>query len=212
MKRKLAWAVAIMVGAALLIPLLAGASHVEVADPDDADGFLDIRTVRVTDVDDPVSPRWKIVTYAEWSVERLWDKGFLFIYFDTFGTERADYYVVVRSGDGRKMSATLRRDRARKRDYTIAELDPSRPDRFSVAVRVPLGKMTFGDQRLAYRWFVQSLVTSPRCSRVCFDRAPDQAAVTEPRPGASPSPSPTLTIVPSITPSGSPSPSPSSSP
>ncbi|MFN2390031.1 MAG: hypothetical protein ABR575_10565 [Actinomycetota bacterium] len=198
MRRRALPAVVALVAALGLVPMLASANHAEVLDPDDATGFLDVARVGVTG--DPMQPRWAIETFGEWSAERLWDRGWLFIYFDTFGSARPDYYALLRS-NGKRITGVLRRDRPEKSDYTIAGLDPTRPHRAAVAVRVPLARMRFGDVRAEYRWHVETVLINRRCRRVCFDQAPDGEAMVEPRPGASPSP--TVTI-PSISPSPSP--------
>jgi hypothetical protein len=133
----------------------------------------------------------------------VWDRSYGLVYFDTFGGDAPDYYVIVRS-DGRRMHGRLYRDKARKKDRPLGSVDAWRPGKRSFAVRVPLRKMKLPEGRLVYDWWVLTLHTGPACKRVCFDRAPDTGSVTEPAPGAgqSPTPTPSLTIpTPSISPS-----------
>ncbi|MDQ3982927.1 MAG: hypothetical protein M3271_09650 [Actinomycetota bacterium] len=190
--------------AAASVPLIASADHTGVRDPNDAKGPFDIRRV---DVQGLRRPRYDAVTFPRWTAARIWDRSYALLYFDTFGGEAPDYYVLVRS-DGYRMRALLYRDKARKKDRVLANVKTWRPGRRSFAVRVPLRKMKFPQQRLVYYWWVQTLHTGAECKRVCFDRAPNAQRVTEPVPGAgqSPTPTPSITIVP--TPSTSVSPSP----
>ena len=185
--------------AAASMPLIASADHTAVVDGNDAKGPFDVR--RVT-VEGTRTPRYDVVTFPRWSVARVWDRSYGFVFFDTFGGEAADYYVLARS-DGYRMKALLYRDRARKKDRVIGAVKAWRPGKRSFAVKVPLRKMTFPEQRLVYFWWVQTLHTGTSCKRVCFDRVPDRDRVAEPVPGAgqSPAPSPSITVVPSVSPS-----------
>lgn len=199
-----ALAVCVAATAAVSVPLMAGAEHTGVRDPNDAKGPFDVRRVEVRGTR---TPRYDVVTFPRWTVDRVWDQSYGFVYFDTFGAETPDYYVLVRS-DGYRMRALLYRDKARKNDKIIGKVKAWRPGNRSFAVKVPLRKMTFPPERLVYTWWVQTLHTGPDCRRVCFDRAPNGVRVTEPAPGVgqSPTPVPTVTVVPT-----SPSPSPSAS-
>ncbi len=79
------------------------------------------------------------------------------------------------------MLGSLWRDRQKYADTYITPLKEWRPNRRSLTVRVPLSRMYLGGpQRLTYRWKVQTMLTGDRCRRVCFDRAPNDTAVTEP--------------------------------
>ncbi len=185
--------------AAASIPLIATADHAGVVDRNDTKGPFDVRRVRVQGTR---SPRYDVVTFPRWTVARVWDRSYGFVFFDTFGGEAPDYYVLARS-DGYRMKALLYRDRARKKDRVIGKVKAWRPGKRSFAVKVPLRKMTFPEQRLLYYWWVLTLHTGTSCKRVCFDRAPDRDRIAEPVPGAgqSPAPSPSITIVPSLSPS-----------
>lgn len=176
--------------AAASVPLVASADHTGVRDPNDTKGPFDVR--RVT-VEGARRPRYDVVTFARWSVSRIWDRSYALLYFDTFGGEAADYYVLVRS-DGHRMRARLYRDKARKKDRPLAFVKAWRPGKRSFAVRAPLAKMKFPDERLVYYWWVQTLHSGPGCKNVCFDRAPNAQRVAEPVPGAEQSPTPTPTI------------------
>jgi hypothetical protein len=183
------------------LPFVASADHIGVRDQNDAKGPFDVRRVKV---EGTRRPRYDVVTFPRWTVARVWDRSYALLYFDTFGGEAPDYYVLVRS-DGYRMRARLYRDKARKKDRPLAAVKAWRPGKRSFAVRVPLRKMKFPDQRLVYHWWVLTLHTGPACKKVCFDRAPNDGKVTEPAPGAGQSPTPTPSItVPTPTVSASP--------
>lgn len=194
--------------AAASIPLIASADHTGVVDRNDTKGPFDVRRVKVRGAR---TPRYDVVTFARWTTARVWDRSYGFVFFDTFGDEAPDYYVLVRS-NGRRMKALLYRDRNRKKDRVIGRVKAWRPNKRSFAVKVPLRKMAFPERRLVYYWWVQTLHTGKSCRRVCFDMAPDRDRIVEPVPGAgqSPAPSPSVTIVPSVSPSPSPTSSPTS--
>lgn len=203
--------VAVLCAAALALPFLATASHMDVRDGNDTRGKLDVRRVLV---DFTKRPRWTITTWNKWTVERLWDRGYVLVQLDTFGTERFDYYAFVRS-DGFNLKGTLVRDRANKPDYTVTSIRAFKSSGTSLSLRFPLKKMRMGNKRLFYRWQVQTIFSSGRCPTTCFDFAPDRGAIEEPIPGRTlPTPTPTITDSPSPDPTvtESPSPEPTESP
>ncbi len=170
---------------ATLVPLAASASHVDVRDANDVKGRFDVRLVQMGN---DVPRKWRVKMWSKWTAKQVWDSGFVLVYLDTFGSERADYYALLRS-NGKRMVATLHRDRQTKSDYRMKNLKVSRPSGAVVTVTVPFGDL----QRRAsglYRWRVQSLWSGPKCRRICFDRAPNDQDVTEPGPR------PTATIPP----------------
>ncbi|MFN2589010.1 MAG: hypothetical protein ABR613_12955 [Actinomycetota bacterium] len=185
--------------AAASIPLIASADHTGVVDGNDTKGPFDVRRVKVQGTR---TPRYDVVTFPRWTVARIWDRSYGFVFFDTFGAEAPDYYVMARS-DGLRMRALLYRDRARKKDKVLGKVKVWRPGKRSFAVKVPLRKMKFPEQRLVYYWWAQTLHSGTSCKKVCFDRVPDRDRVVEPVPGAgqSPAPSPSLSILPSVSPS-----------
>jgi hypothetical protein len=193
---------AALVSFAVAFPLLAIASHVEIPDANDTRGLLDVQRV---DLDGSSRPTWQVITFSDWTVARLWDKGYFLVRLDTFGSERYDYYALVRS-DGYGMKGTLVRDRQGKPDFNISKLTAWHPTRSSVKVRVPLAKMRIGKGRFEYFWQVQTLFSNKTCVQICIDDAPDDRGVPEPIPGRSPDPLPTVT--PTVTPTPTPSASP----
>ncbi len=197
---------AAVVGAAVALPLLALANHVDVRDGNDTKGLLDIRRVEVTGSE---RPRWEIVTFSDWSVRRIFDRGYFLIRLDTFGDERYDYYALVRS-NGFRMKGTLVRDRRSKPDVNVARIEAVHPTRTSVKARIPLAKTKIGRNRLTYRWQVQTLFSSDNCPRVCIDDAPNDRGVKEALPGVV-QPTPTASPTPTAT-ATSPVPSPTTSP
>lgn len=172
---------------AALVPVLAGPGDPAIADADDTDGLLDLARARARGTEE-LSVR--LDTYASWRARDIWDDGFLLVLLDTFGDERADYYALVRS-KGNGLAASLYRDRKRRRDLFVRGLAVWRPARTSAIVKIPLELLRFGNGRLSYGWYAQSLFTGPRCRRVCLDFVPDAGAVQRPVPGA-PTPSPSL--------------------
>lgn len=196
MRRGTVLALSALIAGLSLIPWLAEASHRSPEDGRDTKGLLDIKRVVMEGRE---RPRWHTRTYATWTVQRIWDRGFVFVYIDTFGDERFDYYALIR-GDVDHMTASLWRDRREKKDREIGLLKAWRKDKRGVVVRIPLSKMNFPEQRLTYRWGVQSIYTGDSCRRGCFDLVPNTGAVEEPIPGREPpTPTPTITLTPTPT-------------
>ena len=209
--RRLVRAVGLLVAVATLAMVVsfgASASHSDIVDPDDTRGWLDVR--RVT-TDGGNRAQWKVVTWGSWQASQIWDAGYVTINLDTFGTPTPDYYILVGSV-GTHLFGELWRDRVTKRDFRVSGVRVWRDARNSLSARIPLAKMTIGDRRVAYTWYVETLFTSDSCRRVCFDHVPDQGVVTEPlpvvTPTVTPTPAPTASPTPSMSPTGSPSGSP----
>lgn len=180
-------ALAVVVAAAMLVPVLAGARHIDITDRNDVRGLLDIRRVHTFGV---ARPGFKVSSYARWSKRDIFERGFFLVFFDTWSTKRSDYYALARSTPT-QIVASLYRDRRHKRDYRVAAVAAWRASKSSVIIRVPLRKMNFGANRVVYRWYVETLFTGSGCRRVCFDFAPNRDVVTEPRPGVTPTPTST---------------------
>jgi hypothetical protein len=165
-----------------LVPSIAKANHAPVSDGNDVRGLLDIKKVAVQGGQ---RKRAKVTTHKRWTADRMRDRGYVLVYFDTFADQRPDYYVLVLS-TGSEMKAKLYRDRKSLNDYIVGSTKAWKAEKSSVSVRLPLGKTQWGKSRTFYRWNVLSLFSGRRCKRVCFDRAPQATAVEEPRPGAPP--------------------------
>jgi hypothetical protein len=191
---KLRYAGIPLLAIAAVLPLLARAGHLDVSDPNDVNGRLDVRLATVEE-----QARWKftVSTWNQWTEQQTLDKGYILVYLDTFGNQRFDYYGLVRS-DGDVLKGLLWRDFAGKPDERIGFPKVTRPNATSARIFIDPGKLRFDVDRIFYSWYVQTLYTSQSCRKVCFDLAPDEGSVLEPRP--------------SVTPSSSPSPSPSASP
>lgn len=154
------------------------------------------------------NPRWTIVTFRDWRVKRMWDRGFIVVYIDTFGSRRYDYYALVRS-KGDKMSGTLWRDRDKKDDVRIGFVETWRTNDRSVTVRVPFRRLNIPNKRPFYYWQARTLFTGPHCGQVCIDVAPNGDGVQEVNPAFTPSPSPTTPLpTPTLTTTPTPSPTP----
>jgi len=188
MTKKLALAV---LGAAILMPLLASARHAVVPDPDDTRGLLDIKRAEML----PGSPQWRVKTWLRWNEAELWDRGYALVYIDTFASDRSDYYALVRS-NGRRLVASLYRDRQQKRDFRIRSIRARHPRGNILTVAVPMEKLRRRDSRI-FRWYTLTMLSGRRCKTFCFDRAPDTGAIAEPGPGPTPTlPTPAPTVTP----------------
>jgi hypothetical protein len=203
--RMAAGTVALMVIVGLM-PLLASANHQTVTDPNDGKGPLDVHRVAVKGK--RARPKWKVVTFSGWSAQSIWDQGYGLVYLDTLGDRHFDYYGLVRS-NGYALEGTLWRQRKKKGDVKMGKLQVARSNHRSFTVKIPLRKLEIPAARVYYRWYVQTITTSDVCPRSCFDRAPDDGAVTEPVPGRTSTTTIPPTIVPSV--SVTPTPTPSSS-
>jgi hypothetical protein len=184
-----------------VMALGAGAHDTDLTDRNDSRGRLDVRAVRLNHQGRP--PFWTIVTFGEWGTAEMWDRGYLLILLDTRESPAADFYVLIRSVRV-ALEGTLWRARAVGPDTYVGSVPVRRLSRRSASATVGLSRLTFGEKRSFYRWWVQTLFTSDACPRTCHDRAPNKALVRQWRPGMSPSPSPSVS--PSPSPSGSPSP------
>jgi hypothetical protein len=169
-------------------------------DPNDTTGPLDVKRV---DKIGNERPRWTTVTYRDWRVARMFDRGYFVVYLDTFGTRRFDYYALVRS-KGTQMSGTLWRDRRDRNDVRIGFVESWKRNARSLAVRVPLRRVNLPKRRPFYFWQARTLYTGPGCTKVCIDVVPNQGSVQEFNPlFVEPSPSPTTTLPP-VTPTPTP--------
>lgn len=180
-----------------LLSIVAGAHHTDLKDPNDTRGKLDVEQVKFRH--QPGPPFWTIVTFSEWSTAAMWDRGYLMVFLDTKEGVPADYYLLIRSA-GTALRGSLWRIRAVGQDSFLGPVTVRRLSRQSASVQVGLFRLTFGEKRTFYRWWVQTIFTSDTCPRTCHDRAPNKASIVQWRPGMSPTPSP------SPSPSGSPSP------
>lgn len=187
------------------LPFLALANHQPATDPNDTRGPLDVRRAIVKGT--RTKPKWRVTTFGRWGARSIWDKGYGLVYVDALGDEHFDHFALVRS-NGYALEASLWRDRKKKDDVRVGRLHVARSDRRSFTVRIPLGRLDMPEARLFYRWYVQTIAVTRRCPRSCFDRAPDEDAVTEfvTRPGPTTTGS-TIPPIPPITPSPSASPS-----
>jgi hypothetical protein len=197
MRRRLLRVAAPAVAALLtvvLMALMAGAHHTDFADPNDTRGKLDVRSVRFAHRSGP--PSWTIVTFAEWKIAEMWDRGFLMVLLDTKEGPAADHYLLVRS-DRVDLKGSLWRVRSVGPDSLLGSVPVKRLSRQSATVQVGLFRLTFGEKRSFYRWWVQTLFTNDVCRRTCQDRAPNEEPALQWRPGMSPSPSPSSSASPS---------------
>lgn len=178
---------------ALLAAFAAGAHDTDFKDRNDTRGKLDVREVRLAHRTG--SPMWTVVTFAEWRVFEMWDRGYVEILLDTRREKDPEYYLLVRSSRS-DLLGSLWRLHATGPDSYLGTVPVKRMSRRSVSVQVGLWRLDFGKRRDFYRWRVHTLLTSDVCRRTCHDYAPNGASVLQWRPGRSP------------TPSASPSPSP----
>ena len=169
---------------------MAGGTRAQVDDPNDVGGALDVRRVWFDPLAGP--PRWTVLTFAAWDVEQIRDRGFVFVFLDTAGAERDDYYALLRA-DGSRLTGALWRDSVRGADVRIRSLGVMREDGSSLAVGVPVGPL-LGPFRTSYAWWVVTTFTGQVCRATCVDRVPDSGVFDEPvgSPTATATPSPSL--------------------
>jgi hypothetical protein len=176
-----------LVAAATLAVFSAAASahHSDLADPNDVRGTLDVQTVKLDHEGGP--PEWTVITFSRWKPLALWDRGSFLVWLDTSGDENAEYYAFVRS-TGTDLEGSLWFDARHGADKRIRPLAVRRKSPDGVSIAIPLNKLDFGKWRTSYTWYVQTLFIGDRCRRTCIDRAPDEGAIEQWRPGMSPSP------------------------
>lgn len=178
----------------LVLALGAGARHTDLLDPNDRRGKLDVRQVRFAHASGP--PLWTVVTFSGWSTAEMWDRGYIMIMLDTEAGTPAEYYLLVRSTGG-SLAGSLWRARNFGLDTYLGSVSVKRASQRSASVQVGLFRLTFGEHRRFYRWWVQTIFTGDVCPRTCQDRAPNKEGVLQWRPGMSPSPSPSPSASPS---------------
>lgn len=137
-------------------------------DANDAKGRMDVQRIRTTFGE--TASTWRFRTQRPWSLKDIWDQGFSLIRLDTSGGPSAEYQILVRVGrDGRRLTAFLTRLSSGKR----WGLDAWRPGSRSLAVRLPMSRVSFGSGRTYFRWWGQTLFSHRWCKRaVCFDLTP----------------------------------------
>jgi hypothetical protein len=200
MKRLVAALGAVVAAAGLVLTMPAGATHTNQTDPNDTRGPLDARAVRFTHGG---APRWQVLTFARWTVNELWDHGYVVVQLDTRADEAIDHLIVVRS-DGRDLLATLYRVRTDGRQIPLGVVEADKAGGHGAWVRVALHKLMIGNERTSYSWSVLTTFTGGGCPQTCLDGVPDTGMVEQLLPGVTPSPTPS--------PSPTTSPSPTSSP
>lgn len=205
-RRLLPFAIALLTVGVVTAAAFAGGptSRAQVQDPNDTRGLLDVRRVWFEPEVDPA--RWTIVTFSPWTEELTRDRGYAFVFLDTMGDPRFDYYAVILS-NGRHLSGALWRDPKRGPDVRLLGLDVRRDSDTNVAVRIPLGQLEIGGVRIVYRWSVVTTFTGRVCRATCIDRIPDEGTFEQPLATSTLTPTPTTT--PTATPTPSPTPSPS---
>ena len=187
-RRLLAASTLLAVLGGLALPAVAG-WLLAVEDPNDTAGRLDVHEVRHRQLSgDP--PAWTVITFGEWSVRSIWDRGYVLLLLDTRRSPESDYYVLVRA-DRDRLVGKMWRDRRDARDRRLFAVAVHKRGGRGVEIRVPLRRLSIGAERTVYRWSVITLFTGGPCDRPCVDPAPDATMVEQPLPTASPSAIPT---------------------
>jgi Ca2+-binding RTX toxin-like protein len=139
-------------------------------DPDDAKGRLDLWRIRTSF--GATQSSWFFNTQRAWTVNDIWDEGYALVFLDTSGNASAEYRILIRARtSGRGVSAFL----TRLGDGTRWGLEAWRPGSSSLAVRLPMSRLSIGSGRTYFRWWGQTLSSHSFCKRaVCFDLAPGQ--------------------------------------
>ncbi len=158
----------------------ASAATMEISDPNDVRGKLDLRQV-IRSGEDKLT--WRLITYKGWSVAEIWSVGSLVVELDTRFDTAPDYYVTIFPTHD-KLKARLFRDRRNKKDYQIGKIKVWRKNGKSASIQFSLNRVKIEEGRTTYSWRGQTLFNgSVGCSEVCFDMAPQNDAwVTEPLP------------------------------
>jgi hypothetical protein len=165
----------------LIVAVALAAPSVRVMDPNDVPGKIDVREIRLRYNPGPAT--WTIITYQPWIPRQIWDRGHFFVFLDTLGDERPEYYAAIHPLR-RGFAAELRRFYD---DEFIMKLPVSRSARTSISVSVPLFKLKFGSARTSYFWSAMTSFVGPVCQSTCFDRVPNNGHSFEQwRPGMSP--------------------------
>jgi hypothetical protein len=154
------------------------AARIEQVDPRDGARPLDVKEVDTQT--DGTRSRFSILTWSRWRTHAIHDRAFLVIHLYTRPGGGPDYAALLRS-NGRHMRGILLRSSGARRERAVGSFPVWRNDSRSVSLRLPLKKLG-PPQPGGYAWYVETIATSKRCKRVCFDRAPDQGAVPEPLP------------------------------
>jgi hypothetical protein len=183
------FAVAAGVALAAVVAIAAPSYHSDTNDPNDTKGLLDVRRVRLAHTGGTEAT---VITFADWSPRSIWDRGNVYVFLDTEGGDEPEYFVVVRS-TGSDLQASLWRERRDRRDVFLRNVKVRRKSSDGVSVRLPINSMKFGRFRASYFWWAMTSFTGQVCRRTCLDRAPDQGAVEQWRPGMSPTPTNTVT-------------------
>jgi hypothetical protein len=171
----------------VLVAAIAGAHDTDFDDPNDTAGKLDVSQVRLGH-EGPAF--WTIVTFARWSINELWDAGYLMVLLDTSNSADPEYYVLIRS-DGNALLGSLWRIQSTGPDSYLGTAPVTRQSGRSASVRLRLRRLTFGPHRDYYRWWVITTYTADVCVRTCVDRAPNGDRMrVQWLPTPSPSPSP----------------------
>ena len=188
-----------------VVALAAGApSRAQVQDPNDTRGLLDVRRVWFEPEIHP--PRWTVVTYQPFTADQARDRGYVFLYLDTFGDEGFDYYALILS-NGRHLSGSLWREPRRGPDVRLMGLDVRHDSDTEVSVRIPFGSLDVGAFRTVYRWSVVTTFAGRNCRATCIDRVPDEGTFEQPIGSLTPTPTTSPTATPTPTPTLTPSPS-----
>ena len=180
--------VLVLVAAVVLAVLPAGAHHTDFTDGNDVQGRFDVRSVE--HAHDARPRKWLVTMFGKWTARNTWDAGYVILNLDTLDGPQMDYYAVVRS-DGRRMRATVHRDRSRGKDPVVAKPRAWKSGR-SVGFEIPWSKLKVAEFRDDYRWSVQTLWVGGACPATCFDFAPNGGAMI-PQPYPTPSPTDTVT-------------------
>jgi hypothetical protein len=167
-------ALAALAAVCAVAPRQAGALS-RVDDPKDSRRPLDIRQVESNA--DSRGVAFRIQTHGRWRTRSLRDRAYFVVYLDTIATPGDDFYVLARS-NGRRLRGALYRKRARGRDRRLSGVRVRRLGRRSIFFGVRLGRVQLVLGR-PYLWHAQTLATSRRCKRVCFDHAPNTGAVQD---------------------------------
>lgn len=140
--------------------------HISPFDGNDTQGKLDVKKVKTSLGSN--RPVWRIVTRSSWTVNGMWDKGYLLVFVDTRGGPGADFYAMARS-NGNRIVGHLFKMRGGV-DTKKGKIKATHPNGKTVRIVIPLSKVNVGGARTYFRWSVRTLHFA--CTKVCIDPVP----------------------------------------
>jgi hypothetical protein len=110
----------------------------------------------------------------QWSRKAAWDDGFFLVFLDVRGGLAADKVLLARATKG-GYTGHIYRLRGAKRELRKDSIGVGRPDKRSIRLKVPFGKLGLEDGRKVYRWSAMTIFNGRGCRRACLDALQSRA-------------------------------------